>query len=389
MRALSRRLYTIAAALAVVAYSFGGVASRLFRFLCPAVPPTQPDALRIGVLGAAKVNKFGILLPSRALPEVKVVIIGARDVERAKEVAERWDIPKHGDYEAVIADPEVEAVYLPLLNGLHYRWAAVALRAGKHVLLEKPLTANAPEARALAELAKAKGLILFEAYHWAYHPIAARMREVLRSGELGKLVEVEVTAGIPSFGAVLQAFGLRGRTRDPSSKMDLSLGGGKFLGQGCYAVSAARFLLGEPVRLLNASMDEDVPGSRVDVGTRASVEFADGVVARIVHAPVGTGFNVVARGTEGTMSVFNYWTAFIYHHLRVTPSSGRPERLERVYGTGESNFVLQLRAFVRAVKRGEPFPTTGDDAVGNMELIDAIYEVAGLGARPSLKPITA
>eukprot|EP00966_Prymnesium_polylepis_P016789 387483-Prymnesium_polylepis.1 len=131
-------------------------------------------------------------------------------------------------------------------------------------------------------------------------------------------------------------------------------------------------------------MDEDVPGSRADVGTRASVLFADGVVARIVHSPLGTGFNLVARGTAGTMSVFNYWTAFIYHHLRVTPADGSSERIERVYGNGDSNFAFQLRAFVAAVRHGEPFPTTGDDAIGNMELIDAIYEEAGLGKRESM-----
>ena len=157
-------------------------------------------------------------------------------------------------------------------------------------------------------------------------------------------------------------------------------------------------------------MDEDVEGSRADVGTRASVLFKDAVTARLVHSPLGTGFNVVARGSRATMSVFNYWTAFIYHHIRcvpphhssrataphgptcfvttrhhrVSPADGGADRVERIYGGGESNFELQLRAFAGAVRRGERFPTSGDDAVGNMELIDQIYEKAGLGKRPSL-----
>lgn len=377
------RVAAVVAAFAVAAYAFGGVALRVFRFLCPTSPTPAPGALRVGVLGAAKVNNFGILLPSASLAEVTLVAVGARDVGRARQLAERWGIPRHGDYRTVLGDPEVEAVYVPLLNGLHYEWAAEALKAGKHVLLEKPLTANAAEARALAKLARSRGLVLFEAYHWAYHPLAARMREVLDSGELGTLEEVEVTAGIPSVGALLEAAGLRGRRRDPSSKMDLSLGGGKFLGQGCYAVSAARYLLGDPVRVLSASMEEDVPGSRADVGTRASVLFPHGVVARLSHSPVSGGFNVVARGSAGTMRVFNYWTPFIYHHLTVSPVGGGAARTERVYGDGESNFALQLRAFAAAVRRGEPFPTSGEDAVGNMELIDAIYDAAGLGSRPS------
>lgn len=119
-------------------------------------------------------------------------------------------------------------------------------------MLEKPLTANAAEAKSLSALAKARGLVLFEAYHWAYHPLASRMREIISSGELGELVQLEVTAGIPSIGALLRAVGLRAPARDESSKMDVGLGGGKFLGQGCYAVSAARFLLGEPVRSGNS-----------------------------------------------------------------------------------------------------------------------------------------
>jgi hypothetical protein len=246
--AVVRLYYAFATAIVVAAYAFGGIASRLLRFLRPIDLPAATDALRIGVLGAAKVNRFGILLPARALSEVTIVAIGARDVARAKQLAQSWGVSKYGDYDAVLTDPDVEAVYVPLLNGLHYKWAAAALRAGKHVLLEKPLTANADEARALVKLAHSRKLVLFEAYHWAYHPLAARMREVLRSGELGQLVELEITAGIPSAGALLEALGWRARTRDPSSKMDVSLGGGKFLGQGCYAISAARYLLGEPVR---------------------------------------------------------------------------------------------------------------------------------------------
>ena len=110
-------------------------------------------------------------------------------------------------------------------------------------------------------------------------------------------------------------------------------------------------------------------------------------MAKLVHSPLATGFNIAARGTSGSMYVFNYWTAFIYHSLSVTPADGGPARTERVYGGGESNFVLQLRAFAGAVRRGEDFPTTGIDAIGNMELIDAIYDAAGLGRRQSLTPV--
>ena len=98
----------LTAAIAITIYMMGDVASRLLRFLYPSPTPALPDALKIGILGAAQINTFGILLPSRALAEVTVVAIGARDVIRAKRVAERWGIPSHGDYHTVLADPEVE-----------------------------------------------------------------------------------------------------------------------------------------------------------------------------------------------------------------------------------------------------------------------------------------
>lgn len=106
--ALSCAGYVFAIVCATVAFTLGGIASRLLKFLLPIKVPAAPDALRIGILGAANVNTFGIFLPSRSLSEVKIVIIGARDPQRAKDVARRWGIPRHGDYQTVLRDPEVE-----------------------------------------------------------------------------------------------------------------------------------------------------------------------------------------------------------------------------------------------------------------------------------------
>ena len=137
-----------------VSYAISGVAIRALAIPLAPAAAKSPTALKIGLIGAAKIAPWGLLYPARASSNVTVVAVGARDPARAAALAARWAIPRHGDYAAVLADPEVEAVYIALVNGQHFAWADAALRAGKHVLLEKPLTNNADEARALAELAR-------------------------------------------------------------------------------------------------------------------------------------------------------------------------------------------------------------------------------------------
>jgi len=273
---------------ALLAYSLSGIASRLLRIVVHH-PATSADAVRFGLLGAAKIAPHGLLYPARMYEGATVVAVGARDPSRARALAERWGIPRSGDYASVLADESVEAVYIPLLNGLHYEWAAAALRAGKHVLCEKPLTSNAAEADALAALAAERGLVLFEAFHWLYHPVAARLSELVGDGtELGAIRHLEVSAGLPSPDAVKAALGFGGggggsgaggsgggggvgsrpSPPPPPPKMDAALGGGNFMGQGCYTVSVARRLLGEPLEVINATMREAPPaGSGADIST--------------------------------------------------------------------------------------------------------------------------
>jgi predicted dehydrogenase len=145
-------------------------------------------------------------------------------------------------------------------------------------------------------------------------------------------------------------------------------------------VSVARYLLGEPTAVLNASMVEDSPGSRADVSSTATLAFAGGATARLTSSALSAGFNLHARCERGTLSVTNYLFPFVYHSLTVTPARGAA-RTEQLYGGGETTFELQLRAFVAAVRHGSPFATTADDAVANMQVVDGIYEAAGLGAR--------
>ena len=168
----------LVAAVAAIAFGCSGVVARVWRFYVS--PPPKPAAthppLRIALLGAASIAPHALLFPSLSLSEIVVVGVGARAPSRARELAERWgEHLLHGTYEQILASDQVDAVYIALINGAHHKWAEAALRAGKHVLCEKPLTSNAAEARSLERLARSRSLVLMEAYHNLHHPLATRM----------------------------------------------------------------------------------------------------------------------------------------------------------------------------------------------------------------------
>ena len=181
-----------AVATAWLASRAAGIVTRVRRFIgapvgAPASPGREPP-VRIGLLGVAKVAPWALMYPSRHLADrVEVVAVGARDPARATRFARDWSIRSAGDYASVLTDPNVEAVYIPLINGLHYEWAARALGAGKHVLVEKPISSNAREARALSDIARDRGCLLVEAFHYRHHPLMHRVRDILHSGEIGAL----------------------------------------------------------------------------------------------------------------------------------------------------------------------------------------------------------
>ena len=376
-------------------WALNGITFRLTTiYVTPPRRVPLDSALRIGLLGAAGVAPHALLYPSLGVNSVRLVAVGARSTARAQALASKWNIPKHGTYADVLSDLDVDAVYIALINGAHYHWAAAALRAGKHVLLEKPLTNNAEQAIALAALAKQHGRVLIEGFHNLHHPLATRLRELVRSGELGRLSHLHITSGLPApthalpivknrlcrmlhgtpgwYEAAAEASGEMGasegtvyRTTNGGStpsnalklrpaKMNLTLGGGRFLSQGCYAVSLARFLastaedlavrqregvsaassfgngyaaaataaarLAADAEVESAVMLEDEPGSKVDVATIARLRFPRAnVTATLEHSSLVPGFDAQLSFTGGEVTVANYLFPFLYHHLKVMP----------------------------------------------------------------------
>ncbi len=331
------------------------------------------DRLRVGTLGAARIAPAALIKPARQVPEVTVTAVAARDPDRARRFAARHDIAVvHDSYEALIADPDVDAVYNPLPNSLHAPWTLRAIAAGKHVLCEKPFTSNEAEAAEVAEAAKSAGLVVMEAFHYRYHPLARRMQEIVagagdggRSGEIGALrrVEASLCFPVPRFSDIRYQF---------------DLAGGATMDAGCYAINCLRLLgPGEPEVV---SARARLHGPDVDRAMVADFRFPGGASGRIrtsLWSRQLLRISARAVGELGEMRVFNYLAPQAFSLLTVR--SGASTRWERI--RGEATYTYQLRAFAAAVLRGEPVITTPEDAVANMRQIDDVYRAAGLPLR--------
>lgn len=332
------------------------------------------ERVQIGVLGAARIVPQALIRPGQQVAEALVYGVAARDEARARAFARKYQIPHtFASYEALLADPEVHAVYIPLPNGLHERWTLRALEAGKHVLCEKPFASNTAEAERMAEAARRSGLVLMEAFHYRYHPLAARMKEIIASGELGTLRHLEAWLCFPLLSR-----------RD--IRYNLALAGGAMMDTGSYTINVLRFLTGEEPEVVKAVAKLASPG--VDRRMDAELRFPGGATGHVTasllsHTLLRVGVRVTSD--KGEMRVLNFLVPHIYHRLTVRTTQGR--RTEQV--KGEATYTSQLRAFTQAILQGTHVPTHPADAIANMRVIDAIYLQAGLPIRGDERlPIT-
>ena len=337
----------------------------------PALRSRARRVVRFGVLGAARITPTALVKPARRTGKAVVVAVAARDQGRAELYARKHGIPRVvSTYAELINDPDIDAVYNPLPNGLHGYWTIEALKAGKHVLCEKPFTANADEARAVAEADGAHpGLVVMEAFHYQYHPLARRLVEIVRSGELGNIENIDVAFSAPLW--------KRGDIR-----YQLALAGGATMDMGCYPVSLLRLLAPGP-RVIGAEAKLSSPG--VDRAMDARFSLSDGGTAHVGCSMFSSSIlrlHAEVTGTDGKISVFNPFSPQYGHRMKVTTSLGsRKERFSR-----RATYDYQLDAFVAAVEDGTSFPTSSVDAIRTMELIDAIYLAAGLPVRQPTPP---
>ena len=342
--------------------------------------------MRLGMLGAAWIGPMGIIEPAKEVDGVDVAAVAARDRERARAYAEEHGIPRVFDsYDDLLASDEIDAVYNPLPNSHHARWTVAALEAGKPVLLEKPFTANADEARQVAEAAEQTGLVVMEAYHWRFHPQAERAIELVASGAVGELSHVEAAMVFPSMHG----------PDDIRYRYDLA--GGALMDTGSYALSNLR-AFGE-LDVVRAECEEMAPN--VDRRTTAELRYRDGgATASMLSEFTGTDrkaelgdpedidpeafdfefrAGVAVTGARGRLLIDNPLAPMWGSGLTVTDSNGSTVHHEPAEQVG--TYTCQLRAFRACVEDGGPNLYPPSESIKTMELIDAVYQAAGLPVR--------
>ena len=322
--------------------------------------------IRIGVLGAAAIVPAALTNPAKSVSEVQITGIAARDPKRAQGFARKHQISRvHESYTDLLADPEIDAIYNPLPNSLHAEWTIRALRAGKHVLCEKPFASNAQEAEEMAKAARETGLVLSEAFAYRYHPLTAYVKEILSNGEIGKVRHIDA-----QFCFFLPA------TNNIRFKYELA--GGALMDCGCYPVSLIRHLAEAEPSVVRAEARLFAP--QVDHKMTADLSFADGRTAHLacdMRSPKLFRSLLEIQGDAGRLQVINPYHPHWFHWLTVQSAAGT----RRKHIRGENAYTLQLRAFAHAIHGKMRLNTDPADATGNMRLIDAIYEKANLKLR--------
>ena len=315
--------------------------------------------MRWGVLSTARIAR-SILRGARAADGVEVVAVASRDGERARALAADHGIPRaHGSYEALLADPEVDAVYNPLPNALHVPWSVQALQAGKHVLCEKPLSRRPEDVEAAFVAAQRAGRLLMEAFMWRFHPQTEELAGLVARGVAGELRTVRAAFGFPLDDA-------------GDVRLSRALEGGALMDVGCYCVSGLRLLCGEPVRV---SAEQVVGGDGVDVRLAATLRFAGDVLGVFdcgMDVPRRSSLEVV--GSEATLIVGDPWvrpSAIVVRRAGAEP--------ERVDVPSADPYARELEEFSAAARAGEAPRLGRADALGQARAIAALYDAAEAG----------
>lgn len=333
---------------------------------------TEP--LRIGVLGAARINDMTLFPPVEDIG-ARIVAVAARDRGRAEEYAAANGIERVvDDYQALIDDPEVEAVYNPLPNGLHTRWNLATLAAGKHLLAEKPFASNAAEAEEVARAAASRPeLVVFNGFHYRYHPVFLRLLELLRDGAIGEVRQVRAIMSVPV-------------PNLDDIRWSWDLAGGSLMDVGCYTINAIRtisaeVLGGEPVLTSAAAGSIEGTDDRVDAWSTLQYALPGGAIGLSEASLIGPmDFTITVTGSKGTLHQANL--SYVHTDDRLMLFRRDEVLVEELGRT--SSFTYQLRAFRDAIRTGAAYTTTAADGVANMRAIDAAYALAGYPARPTL-----
>ncbi len=318
--------------------------------------------LRWGILGCARIVRRALVSALRASETSTLHALASRDGSTARDWAAEFGVPKaYGSYDDLLADPDVDALYIPLPNELHKPWVCAAADAGKHVLCEKPLALNAAEARAMVDHCRRRQVVLMEAFMWRHQPRTAELRRLVAGGAIGDLRLVRSSFSFPI---------------EPGDwRLDPTRGGGALMDVGCYGVSTARLFAGGEPQAIRALARSGPTG--VDLSLTASLQFPGGILGLVdcsFEQPLRCSYELV--GTRGVIEVPDAYLP-PDRPKAVLRGDGRPREL--VF-EGRDQYAAMVDAFAAAVGNGNRLPEPAEDGLGQIAVLDAIRDEA---ARPS------
>ncbi len=324
----------------------------------------MPDPVSWGVISTADINRK--LIPgAKASPKVRLTAVASREPARAAAFAEEWGFERsYGSYEALLEDPEIEAVYIPLPNTLHVDWTIRALEAGKHVLCEKPISRHPDEVAAAFDAAERVDRFLMEAFMFRHNPQTARLRKLVEDGAIGELRLIRSTFSYSLYD-------------ESNIRLRTEVEGGALMDVGCYDVSGSRLLAGEPERVYGEAWFGPTGTDWVFTGI---LRFPGDVIATF---DCGTALverdELEAIGSEGSLFVDDPW-----HVRRPGIELRRGGEVERIEVEQVDSYRLELENLSDAI-RGHATPLLGrDDALAQARTLEALYRSATTGSAVEL-----
>jgi len=322
--------------------------------------------LNWGLLSTAKINR-ALIKPLRASKRTRLLGVASRSLSSAETYAREWDIPRaYGNYEAMLADPEIDVIYNSLPNHLHAEWTIKALRAGKHVLCEKPFALSLSEVDAMIAASKETGKVLAEAFMYRHHPQTLKVKELVDNGAVGKLQLIK--------GAFTFMLNREGNYRSVKE-----MGGGGLWDVGCYPISYARMIVGEePVEVTGWQVEG--PGG-VDESFLGQMRFENGVQMQFdcgIKSHYRTSVEIV--GTGGVLNIPNAFKPGLKSEIFLT----RGDTTEAIKIKGQELYLGEVNDLCDAILSGSPTRVSHADTRGNIAVILRLFESASAGQKPSL-----
>jgi predicted dehydrogenase len=326
------------------------------------------DRINWGVLGNATIARKCVIPAIQKSRNGRVHALSTRSPDNAHDVVSQNQIARvYDNYQAVLTDSEIDAVYIPLPNDMHHPWTIKALSAGKHVLCEKPLACNADQAREMALLAGKTGCLLMEAFMYRFHPRSLRIKEISGSGDIGRLRLIRSAFSYHMDEDIIR--------RGANARLKKNRGGGALLDVGCYSVSVARWLMGaEPLRVQAQAVYNS---GGVDVHLVGSLRFSGDQLAVIEASFISAlqqTYSVIGSGgaLELPHDAFIPWEKdALYIQRKVDEESGREHLIP-----GADEYQLMVEHFADAVSGRAQLLYPPEDSVANIRVLDALSEAA-------------